>query len=282
MKAYEWMVKYTPQTDWIKGGGIVVWLSFFTGIVGSGAYLASLYFNNFTGMVISWIIITVLKGGLHVGHAKNPLRLWRIVLKVRSSWLARGTVFTGLVAIFGFVQIALSYYMPGTDLEFIFKILTGASAVAIIIYEGFTLNYISGIPFWNSSLLPVTFISWGILNGISLIGAIAPGGIGIADAAAINRIILCITAIFIIIYLWNAFYIGATARESVRELTHRPIGFLFWIGAILIGIIVPLIILFGCIILNRQLAVMLFVCEIIGSLSFTYCIFKVGVYRPLI
>ena len=96
MKPYDWMVTYTPQTDWIKGGGAIVWLSFFAGLFGSGAYLASLYFDSFTGTVVSWLIIAVLKGGLHVGHAKKPLRLWRMVLKVRTSWISEGHGLYGL------------------------------------------------------------------------------------------------------------------------------------------------------------------------------------------
>ena len=154
MKPYEWMVTYTPQTDWIRGSGAIVWLSFFTGIFGAGAYLASLYFGSLTGMVIAWIILALLKGALHVGHAKKPLRLWRMVLKFRTSWIARGTVFTLLFSVFGAIQIVLSSTMAGSSLELTFKILAGASAAAVMIYEGFTIICISGIPSWNSSLLP--------------------------------------------------------------------------------------------------------------------------------
>ncbi|MGA2108163.1 MAG: hypothetical protein ABSH25_11030 [Syntrophorhabdales bacterium] len=129
MKPYDWMVTYTPQTDWIKGGGAIVWLSFFTGLFGSGAYLASLYFDSLTGMIVSWLIVAVLKGGLHVGHAKRPLRLWRMVLKVRTSWIARGTVFTALFALFGAVQIILSHEAAATPGEIVFKVLTAIFAL---------------------------------------------------------------------------------------------------------------------------------------------------------
>jgi formate-dependent nitrite reductase membrane component NrfD len=282
MKPYEWMVTYTPQTDWIKGGGIVVWLSFFTGIFGSGAYLASLYFNDLTGMIVSWFIIAVLKSGLHVGHAKKPFRLWRMVLKVRTSWIARGTVFTGLLALFGAIQIVLSYRMPGTTIEIVFRALTAAGAVAVMVYEGFTINYISGIPFWNSSLLPATLMSWGILSGLAFIVAIVPPDAGMDSAAAANRVSLIITLVLMILYLWNAVYAGATARESIREMTRGATGALFWIGAILIGTIVPLTILFSTIALSRSLTVTLLACDVIGGMAFTYSVFKVGVYRPLV
>jgi formate-dependent nitrite reductase membrane component NrfD len=268
MKPYEWMVTYTPQTDWIKGGGAIVWLSFFTGIFGSGAYLASLYFNNLTGMIISWLIIAVLKSGLHVGHAKHPFRLWRMALKFRTSWIARGTVFTALVGLFGAVQIILTIQSPGTTPELVFKVLTALAAFAVMIYEGFTINYISGIPFWNSSLLPATLISWGLLTGLALLSLFTP------EALIASRAVLIITIVLTLLYLWNAIYAGATSKESAREVVK---GVLFWIGAVLIGFAIPLFILFG-----PMNPILFLICAIIGGLAFTYSVFKAGVYRPLV
>ena len=279
MKPYEWMVTYTPQTEWIKGSGIIVWLSFFTGIFGSGAYLASLYFNNLIGMMLSWLIIVVLKGGLHIGHTKRPLRIWRMVLNVRTSWIARGTVFIGLVVLFGAIQIFLSFRMPGTNAEFVFKVLTGVAAFAIMIYEGFTINYISGIPFWNSSILPATLISWGLLGGLALLSAIAPNGAVMDAVAAVSRIVLIVTIVLTTLYLWNALYAGETSKESMKEMVR---GVPFWVGAVFIGFILPIIIMFNGSALGVSSAMAFLACEIIGGLAFTYSVFKVGVYRPLI
>ena len=109
-----------------------------------------------------------------MGHAKRPFRLWRMVLKVRTSWISRGMVFTALTALFGAVQIILSYEARGTPVETLFKVLTALAACAVMIYEGFTINYIAGIPFWNSSLLPATLISWAVSGGLSLVSVIVP------------------------------------------------------------------------------------------------------------
>jgi formate-dependent nitrite reductase membrane component NrfD len=275
MKPYEWMVTYTPQTDWIKGSGAVVWLSFFAGIFGAGAYLASLYFNSFTGALVSWIIVAIIKGGLHVGHAKRPLRLWRMVIKVRTSWIARGTVFTLSLVVFGAVQIILSYRMPGTNLELLFKILTAAAACAVMIYEGFTINCVSGIPFWNSSLLPATLISWGLLNGCAVASVIMPENAGVVPA---GRVLIIITIVLTVLYLWNAVYAGATSRESTREIVSAP---LFWIGAVLIGMVVPFVVLFAG--SAAPVSALIFLASaIIGTLAFSYGVFKAGVYRPLV
>lgn len=39
---YEWMVKYTPQTEWIEGNGVMLLLAFFFTEFGAGIYLVSL------------------------------------------------------------------------------------------------------------------------------------------------------------------------------------------------------------------------------------------------
>jgi formate-dependent nitrite reductase membrane component NrfD len=278
MKSYEWMVKYTPQTEWIKGGGVMVWLSFFTGIIGAGAYLVSLYFGNFTGMIISWLILVIVKGGLHVIHTKKPARLWRIFLKFRTSWIARGMVFIGLVGIFGFIQILLSYLVPGTTIELIFKIITSLAVIAVFIYECFTIQVLSGIPFWHSSLLSVTLISWGLFNGLTLTTIITPQN-ELSDVIMVSRIVALISVILIILYLWNAFYTGAAARESFHKMTHS---FMFWVGAVLVGLVVPLAIIFGVTDLGKPVASILFICNIIGTFAFTYTVFRVGVYNPLV
>ena len=38
MKQYEWMVTYTPQTEWIAGRGILLWLAFFFIELGAGMF----------------------------------------------------------------------------------------------------------------------------------------------------------------------------------------------------------------------------------------------------
>jgi formate-dependent nitrite reductase membrane component NrfD len=288
MKPYEWMVKYTPQTGWIERKGILIWLSLYTGILGGGFYLASLYFNNLWGMFISWLIILVLKGGLHVAHAERPVKLWRMILRPQSSWVSRGLILTISLIVFGAIQLAFSYWLPGTAGEIVFKVLTGIAAFGVMIYAGFTMNYVSGISFWNSALLPALFMLWGILSGLALVMVIGLGVGGVdVKLAAIGSLVLLIAAtILIALYLWTATYAGPSARQSVRELTRGYRALVSGIGVVLFGIIIPLAIslssYFGNNVPPLSLAILILVCEIIGGLAFTYSVLKVGVYRPLV
>jgi len=282
MNSYEWMVKYTSQTEWIKGGGMLVWLSFYAGILGSGSYLVSLYFNNLLGMLVSWLIIVVIKNGFHMAHAKRPMRMWRMILRPKSSWLSRGTIFIGLFTGCGFIQLILSYLLPGTPAEITFKLLTGIAVCAVLLYEGFTLNYIKGIPFWNSALLPVLFIFWGLLSGLALIATIGWSGADSSGLAAGNQLFLIATIILTVLYMWSASYAGAAAQESVKIILQGNLSLIFGVGAVLLGMIIPLIIWWLSSVVGQTLAVTILVCEIIGGLAFTYSVFKAGVYSPII
>jgi len=288
MKPYEWMVKYTPQTEWIERKGVFIWLSFYAGILGGGSYLVSLYFNNLWVMFISWLIILVLKGGFHVAHAERPLRLWRMILRPQSSWISRGLILTILLIVFGAIQLAFSYWLPGTVAEIVFKVLTGIMAFGIIIYAGFTMNHVNGIPFWNSALLPVLFLLWGILSGLALVMTIGLG-VAVVDirvVVVVSLVLLIATMILIALYLWTATYAEPTARQSVRELTRGYLALILGIGVVLFGIIIPVAIslssYFGDNIPTLSLAILAIACEVIGGLAFTYSVLKAGVYSPLI
>jgi formate-dependent nitrite reductase membrane component NrfD len=286
MKPYEWMVGYTSQKVWIERKGLIIWLSIYFGIFGGGAYLVSLYFDNLAGMFISWLIVLVIKSGLHVAHAEKPLKLWRMVLRPQTSWISRGLILTILFIVFSAVQLAFSYWAPGTAGELIFKVLGGIAAFGVMVYAGFVLSYVSGIPFWNVAILPALFILWGILSGLSLVSIAGLDAGGVKTAMVAGMILLVAALVAIVLYLWTETYVGPTARESVRELTRGSLSILWGIGVILIGIIIPLVVsfmsYFNVCQFNPSLTILIFSCEIIGGLAFTYGVLKVGVYSPLI
>lgn len=286
MKSDEWMVHYTPQTEWIERRGVLIWLSLYAGILGGGSYLVSLYVHNLWGMFISWLIIAVLKSGLHIAHAERPLKLWRMILRPQTSWISRGLIITLLLIVFGAIQLAFSYWLPGTAGEMAFKVLTGIMAFGIILYAGFIMSYVNGIPFWNSALLPVLFIVWGILGGLALVMAI---GVGVADIEAVMALdlgFLIAAIILIVLYLWTAAYAEPTAKQSVRELIRGYPALVLGTGVILCGIIIPLAISLSSYLSGTMpapsLALVILVCEIIGGLAFTYSVLRVGLYSPLI
>ena len=287
MEIHEWMIKYTRQTEWIDRRGIFLWIAFYAGGLGGGLYLVSLYFNSLWGMFISWLIIAVLKGSTHLIYLGKPLRAWRIVTRPGSSWLARGLIFVLSFVVFGAVQLAFSYWLPGNPGEVVFKILAGIMAFAVTVYTGFVLNTVKGMPFWNSPLLPVLFVLCGILGGfgLSVVIALNGGSVDIAAAETGSRWLLIINALFIAIYLWRASIREATGKQSVMEQMRGNLAPVFWIGIVVLGIIIPVIVAFSSYFageVSSGLLVTGVACEIVGGLALRYCVLKAGAYKPLV
>jgi formate-dependent nitrite reductase membrane component NrfD len=287
MQPHEWMINYTRQSEWIDRRGLLLWIAFYTGGLGGGLYLVSLYFNSLWGMFISWLIIAVIKGGAHLIYLGKPWRFWRIITRPQSSWLARGFIFVMLFIILGAVQLMLSYWLSDTAGEIVFKVLTGISALVVAVYTGFVLNTVKAVPFWNSSLLPLLFVLCGILGGfgISVIIALNGGNVDLATAEAGSRWLLIANAVLIAIYLWRAASREVTGKQSVMEQIRGSSAPIFWMGIVVMGIIIPLVIAFtGYAVAEMPSSILIFgvACEVVGGLALRYCVLKAGAYNPLV
>lgn len=282
MKPYEWMVTFTPQTVWIERKGMLIWLSLYAGMLGGGTYLASIYFGSLPGMILGWLIILLIKSGLHLAHARRPGRLWRMMLRPQSSWISRGLILTGLFIVFGALQIATSMLGLGGGAAILFMILAGISAFGIIIYTGFTMSSVGSIPFWNSALLPALFLLWALLTGGVFVTAL--GGSNV-EAASLGILALLITSLFLVItYLSVAAYGEPVVKESAKVVMKGRLAAIFIIGVVLVGTLVPLATGFygyrtGM--LPVSLSILLVFCVIVGGLSLTYAALKAGLYSPL-
>lgn len=287
MEIHEWMIKYTRQTEWIDRRGIFLWIAFYAGGLGGGLYLVSLYFNNLWGMFVSWLIIAVIKGGAHLIYLGKPLRFWRIIFKPNTSWLARGIIFVFAFIFFTAIQIIISYWLPGSAAEIVFKALAGIAALAVMVYTGFVLNTVKAVPFWNSMLLPLLFVLCGIMGGfgLSVVIALNGGNIDISAAETGSRWLLIINALFIVVYLWTAANREITGKKSVMEQMRGGLAPVFWIGIVLLGIVIPLAIAFSSYIAGEASPALIItgvVCEVIGGLALRYCVLKAGAYKPLV
>jgi len=287
MQPYEWMVEDTPQTLWIEKKGLMVWLAEVFGVLGGGLYLVGLFFNNFPGMLSGWIIVAGLKTVFHFAHLGRPFRFWRLIRKPGSSWLARGFIFVALFISFGAVQLALSYWMPGTPVEMIVKAMAGITAFLVATYAGFVMNYVKGIPLWNSGLLPLLFLSSGLLGGLALLLVLDLSG-DHADSKMILsgfRWLLVINAVLIITYLLGVTYSSPMGERSVRELTHGRTASVFWWGVIFFGVAIPVGISLSDYYSGAVSAIWLIVasaCTLTGLFSLIYCLFKGASYGPLL
>jgi len=287
MQRYDWMLKGTPQTEWIKGQGVFICIAFFLGGVSGGLYLASAYFNNTIGMFISWLLSLCMCGFylLHLGN-RHPLRVWRMVLNPGTSWISRGLIFITSFIVLTFIQLCLHQWLPGPA-EMVFRVLAGITAFVQSIYTGFALSYVSAIKFWNSALLPILFVTCGFLGGLAILLAINLGNSQpeIVSLENVIRIALILYVIMIVVYLWEATYTDPVAKTSAMDLIRGSNSLVFWAGIVLCGMVIPLgISAFSLFIRETStgLLILAVIGEIIGGFSLRYAVLKEGQYSPLI
>jgi len=288
IKPYDFMVKAQQQKDWIDGRGNFIAFAFFLGGISGGLYLAAAYFDNLTGMFVAWLL-SLLMGVSYMIHLSHPLRFWRMFMKPKTSWIARGFIFIMLFIGFTFIQLILSYWFAEqTALVTTFKVLAGIFAFAQSIYTGFAVSYVSAIKVWNSAIVPVLFVTCGLTGGLAILLAIFIAGDSTQIAALENiiRVVLIALAIIIGVYLWNTTYSSAAARDAVKRLIGGSLAPLFWVGVFLFGIVIPVVISLATMSsgedVSSGLLITAIVSEIIGGLALRFAILKAGVYTPLL
>jgi len=288
MVTHEWMVKGNRQTEWIEKRGILLWLAFYTGGLGGGLYLVSLFFNSAWGLFLGWFIVTVLKGPFHLLYLGKPARFWRLLTHPQTSWLSRGLFFVFGFAGLGLLQLLFSYFLPeqiGVILAL--KILAGIFALCVATYTGFVLNNVKGVPFWELPLLPLLFVACGILGGFGMTVAIAQfsSGINLEAAEMGSRIMLIINVLLIASYLvLAAAKKENTGKQSVLFQLTGGISPIFWVCVVILGIIIPAAIAIFSLSGGEAVSLVLIigtVCEIIGGMMLRYCVLKSGMYNPI-
>ncbi len=279
-RPYEFMVKYTPQRDWIEGHGILIAFALFFGGIAGGLYLVSLYFDSMWGMFVAWILAMVT-GMTDMAHLSKPMRFWRMILKPKSSWISRGFIFIWLFLGAAAIQMAISYWAGGTAAETVFKVLGGIMAFGVAIYSGFVVGYVGAIKLWNSAIIPILFVIAGVTGGLALLMVISVGdSILSTDVAVALRAVLIGYAVCLAIYLWVATYESTAARDSAMRIIKGNLAPVFWLLVILLGIVIPIIMLFA----SSATAVLIIagILVILGGVALRYSILKAGVYSPLV
>jgi len=279
-KPYEFMVKYTPQRDWIEGHGILIAFALFFGGIAGGLYLVSLYYDSLLGMFIAWILAMVT-GMTDMAHLSKPTRAWRMMLKPKTSWISRGFIVIWLFLGAAAIQMAITYWADGGAIETVFMVLGGILAFGVAIYSGFVVGYVGAIKLWNSAIIPILFVVAGVAGGLALLMVVSVGESFLSvDVAIALRAVLIGYAVCVAIYLWVATYESTAARDSAMRILRGNIAPVFWLLVVLLGIIVPIIMLFAAD--STAVFIISGILIIIGGVALRYSILKAGVYSPLV
>jgi formate-dependent nitrite reductase membrane component NrfD len=303
MVSHEWMVKPMHQTEWIERQGMLVWFAEVFSALGTGLYLVALFVNSWWGALLGWLIVVLLKLPLHLLYLGKPLRFWRTLPPFsgawKTSWIARGVLFTTVFVALGFVQLVTSRVITDTTLltgqalsawvalDMLLRVLAGIFVILTAVYCGFMMSYCKSVPFWNTGLLPIVILNAGIADGLALVMGIGvfTGGMDFHAIESAIRITLGINAVLLAVYLMNATYQSQIAELSVRELVVGRLAVIFWVGIVLFGILAPLVISFASLFAGGASIPLLvggILCHTIGAFALKYCLLKVGVHKPIV
>ena len=288
-RPYEFMVSYTPQTQWIEKGGIKLWLAFFFIELGAGMFFVASLLDNVWAMSIGWFLCAVLGGGFHLLYLGKPSRFWRMALSSgwKTSWISRGIIFVTLFLGLSLVHILLMQSAPRyaglVAVADLFAFLT-------VIYGGFAMNYVNGIPLWNTALLPVLYVVSGLWGGAEVTLGISLGSGGILAGRAVEewiRILLIGYLLLVPVYLMSVRYTSSTGQVSVRYMLRSRWSSLFWIAVVVLGMVVPMAAVIKSMVSDLEIIPAPFlygaiVSGLIGDLAMRYLILRCGVYGPLI
>ena len=289
METYDWMAKYTPQTEWIERRGVLLWLAFFFIELGAGIFFIASFFDNLQAMFTGWLVCAILGGGFHLIFLGKPARFWRIVFSSgwQTSWISRGLIFVSLFLILGLVHLALVQWSePSTALLVIIDIF----AFLTIIYGGFAMNYVNGIPLWNTALLPVLYVISGLWGGAEVVLGVTMATGEIYSVIAMEewiRILLMGYVILIPVYLLSTRYTSVTGQASVRYMLLGKWSPVFWIIVVLVGVGVPVAAIISSYVMGLEATPRVFLyiaifSGLIGDLAVRNLILRCGLYSPLI
>ena len=288
-RRYEFLVQNTPQKEWIEKRGILMWLAMFFIELGAGAFVVSSIVGNQLGMLLGWLLCGVLGGGFHLVYLGHPTRFWRMVLSSgwKTSWISRGLAFVTLFLGLGLLHmVLLQWASPVTGL----LIAANIFAFLAIIYVGFVMASVNGIPLWNTALLPVLYLVLGVWGGLGLtiltLEATGATTIAVGSVEEWSRIFLVAFIFIVFVYLLTIRYQGATGKTSVRVIVAGKLAPLFWIGVALFGTAFPVGVAIATWVaglsIPTALLFVLIILELLGDLTLRYCILKAGLYAPLI
>ncbi|MBC7223492.1 MAG: polysulfide reductase NrfD, partial [Anaerolineae bacterium] len=231
------------QSSW---GWVTALAMFLEGLCGATILLGVLL-GSAPGVILG-VIWGIAAGLVLLAEAGNPRAAFRLMSGLGHAWMSRGTLLIVLCIVFG-----LAYALPAvpgfawlpwtseTILGRLLGVLVGVSSLLLMAYPGFLLGSMKPFPLWASSGSPIISLTGSLLGGLGLFllgDQLAGEAFPILNFAGSGLAILQL--LFFWGYLDTALRGAATESASAHLLLRMPV---FLWGAVIIGLVVPLVLL---------------------------------------
>lgn len=211
---------------------------------------------------------------------ESSIRVATMALANQNSPVARGAaglacstflaVLTGLLGYVGMGSVLRLIAWPGA-----------VAALFTMVYPGLVLASIRAVPFWSGATPAFLFLSAGLLSGGAVITVIAgPDGLGLR-AAMVWLLVVC--GIILVAHVAMSSQGLRAGRASARELLRGRLLLHFWIGAVLVGIAIPLVLYAAAVVMPNDVPLRAgSILILAGGLWMRYCILAGGVKISLL
>jgi formate-dependent nitrite reductase membrane component NrfD len=294
-----------PQTVW--GVSHTNW--FFAMGLGGALFINRALLGIELGRVFGLILADVLSiifiaiGGLIlVADLGKPFRVLRALMNPRTSWISIGAICDFIFLILDGLWVIADLEWGGTrplaglpwagnsPLGIAFQVVAGVAAFVVIVYPGLVMAYSPSIPFWNTTLIPLQFLTFAFASavGLALIFALwspVPAA-HLATWANAEILFLAATLLFFIAHLLHGGTSHTTAKVSVVRLVKGELGVPFVWGTLLGGLLLPiLLILYASLTANPGPNLLLALSALLtlpGNWLSKYTVIKAGTYAPFL
>lgn len=197
------------------------------------------------GTMVALIFLT-LTGILLIMDLDQPKRFAYVLLRPHwNSWLVKGgyaiTIYGGLLAF-----ILLAQYFSWFDNYNIVYLISGVVAVIVAIYTAFLFAQAKGRDFWQSPTLSIHMLVHSIMAGVAIYLLFLLGTNNTEIWVAflkLTAIVSIVVNLFTIMIELVTTHPTQDAKKVVEMILRGGYKLRFWIGSILIGNVIPLVLL---------------------------------------
>jgi polysulfide reductase chain C len=291
-------------------GPLIAWYLFLAG-VGAGAYIVAIVARQlgtrYQPLVKPGIFLgaplVAIGSGLLLLDLGSPLRAYLGFLRPQSSMISIGIWIITLFIVLGLAHISALLFKQVKLSEQVLQWLgwiTAAFAVGTAIYTGLLLGVVKAVPFWNTPILPLLFLISALSTGMGavllVVGVsrwVMPKQVEaekaqIAESVhALSRfdLPLVVTELLVLFFLILLMVASrSTAAESARYLVSGGYALAFWVGIILVGLVIPVVLEVWTLTRGQKLplarltdvGVVVGLCLLIGGIVLRYAILAAG------
>ncbi len=233
---------YKSQREW----GWPIAIEIFCGGTAGGTYIISvlpyLVFGGriFLTGVFASLVLVLISIFVLLTESTSTRRVRRAFFNIRSP-LTIGAVSLSLFIIFSIATAGIMYTGRALGALYVVGWLGVTVAFLTIIYPGALMGLMKTIPFWSGSGPSYLLLSASLVSGSAVVTLVGGSGHVNFNLSRVTLWFLVIYGLSLLIYMMVGGQGSKAAQISVQRLIKGNLFFIFMIGVIAIGLVVPFV-----------------------------------------